>query len=122
VNENTHDTGESTIGGQVPTTGATVRHNARGSGGRFKPRESRIVGPLNKPEGPGGIDNVSGRFIPGVRNNAQLHDYERMTVTTTRPVYEARDWSQGVHPDRKSHDGVREFGSYVNHLLDCPGC
>ena len=85
--EDTHDPGADRYfdgppivdsSGSVKVVGSTVRRN-RDPGGRWKPRESRIVGPLNKPTGPGGIDTVTGGWIPGVRDNSQLHDLERVT-------------------------------------------
>ena len=113
------------LSGETPTIGATVRlAQRRDALGRFKPRANRLVGPLGPPGGvgPGGIDAVTGRWISGVRNSAQLHDWDRVHAVTTRPYFEVPDYSWGVDPARKSHDAAAEAHAYVNHRLSCPIC
>lgn len=128
--EDTHDPGADRYfdgppivdsSGSVKVVGSTVRRN-RDPGGRWKPRESRIVGPLNKPTGPGGIDTVTGGWIPGVRDNSQLHDLERVHAVTTSPYYDVPDRSGNVPPERKSHDHVHRKQQALNEILDCPAC
>ena len=94
-------------------------------------RRPELVGPLNKPTGPGGRDSVTGAWIPGVRNNAQLHDLERVHAVTTRPQYHSPDYGWGTDLARKSHDGLGEAEQLLNHHLgahhpvpsaDCPLC
>jgi hypothetical protein len=109
------------VSGQMPTIGATMRHQERGSGGRFKPREPRIVGPLNQPSGRGGFDSVTGEFRPGVRDNSQLHDYERTHFVEARQMrFVAPEWGRGVDPARKSHDGSDRAHDLLNHAMTCP--
>jgi hypothetical protein len=73
------------VSGEVETVGDTVRHTERGDQGRFVPRRSTQVGALGPPggTGPGGVDSVSGKHIPGVANNAVLFrdpmNWERIT-------------------------------------------
>lgn len=109
------------VSGSVPMVGST-RHNSRGSGGKFKPKQNRIVGPLGPAGGvgDGGIDAVTGRHVGG-RNHAVLHDLERVHAVTTRPHFEVPDWSRGVDPDRKSHD-YRDREQGLNHILGCRTC
>jgi hypothetical protein len=101
----------------------TDKHSERGAGGRFKAREARIVGPLNQPTGPGGIDTTTGRWIPGVRNNAQLHDLDRVHAVDSRQLrYQAPDYSRDVADDRKTHDRVHANEEFIQHVLGCPAC
>ena len=94
--EDTHDPGADRYfdgppivdsSGSVKVVGSTIRRN-RDPGGRWKPRESRIVGPLNKPTGPGGIDTVTGGWIPGsgiTRSSMTSNGFtrSRRALTTT---------------------------------------
>jgi hypothetical protein len=106
------------LSGETPTVGATVRPaQSRDAFGRFAARKAREVGPLGPAGGvgPGGIDTVTGRFIPGVRNHAQLHDLE----ATTGRYHEARVWGRAGDP-RRSHDGAAEAHDVINHVMTCP--
>ena len=100
-----------------PMTGSTIRHNEREKGGKFRAREARIVGPLNKPSGPGGFDSVTGEFIPGVRRNDRLHDMERVTAS---PYFTSPDYSRGVAEERKSHRGAEGAHELLNWFLTSP--
>lgn len=111
------------ISGSVKTVNNYVRPaQSRSAVGRFRPRASRIVGPLGPPggSGPGGIDTVTGHWIPGVRNMAQTHDLERVHAVTESPYFEVKDYSAGVHPMRKSHAGSYEVQALANHAMSCP--
>jgi hypothetical protein len=130
MNEQTHNAGESRMGTDIPfedvsavsTVDATRRPRQRDGRGRFARREARMVGPLGPAGGvgDGGVDAVTGRWISGVRNNAVLHDFERVHEVTTRPVYEFPDWSGGADPVRRSHAGAAEAHALANHFLTCP--
>jgi hypothetical protein len=136
VNDEVIRPGEQTVGpsgppienvsGSVKLVGST-RHSQRGAGGKFKPRESRIVGPLNKPSGSGGYDAIVGYrpegWIPNVRDNSQLHDLERgRAVDSGRLHYQVRNWGGNADLDRRSHTGSAEAHMMLNHVLDCPAC
>jgi hypothetical protein len=111
------------ISGSVKTVNNYVRPaQPRGAGGRFSPRQNRIIGPLGPPGGVGngGVDVTTGRFIPGVADHAQLHDLERVHSVTASPYYEVPDWSGGVHPMRKSHAGSADVQALANHAMSCP--
>jgi hypothetical protein len=123
-NERVTNPGEPVVGGNVPvrnlsgetpTVGATVKPRQRDSRGRYRVREARLVGPLTRPEGPGGIDSVTGQWVPGVRNNAQLHDLERVHAVASYPYYQVPDFSPGRARD------VREQERFTNRILDCGG-
>ena len=79
------------VSGSVKTVGSTTRHTERGALGRFVPRHgSAEVRPLSQPAGPGGIDAVTGQFIPGVqRNDVLFRDPGEFEAVH----YVARDWS-----------------------------
>jgi hypothetical protein len=113
------------LSGETKTVGATVRPRQRDGRGRFKAREPRLVRPLSHPEGPGGYDAVVGirpeGWIPGVRDNSQLHDLDRIRGHQN-PQYVVRDWSGGYLPERRSNDHVRAMESDINHRSDCPFC
>ena len=97
------------VSGSVRTVNNFVRPaQPRGALGRWKPRAAREVGPLGQPggTGPGGVDTVTGQWIPGAADHAQLHDLERVHTVTTKPYYVAPDWSQDVEESRKSHRGA----------------
>jgi hypothetical protein len=85
------------VSGETPTVAATTRHFDRGAGGKFRPRQNRIVGPLGPPggSGPGGVDAVTGRHIPGLQDRSQLHDLERVKACAN-PYYEVPDYSGGL--------------------------
>lgn len=109
------------ISGSVRVVGSTVRHTARGAGGKFKPREPRIAGPLNKPTGSGGVDSVTGQWIPGVRDNAQLHDLQRVHAIDSRQLrFEAKDYPAGTDPIRASNEGSTEVQALANHAIMNP--
>ena len=120
------------VSGEVRMVNNTVRPaQSRDATGKWKPRESRIIGPLNVPSGPGGVDAVTGRWIPGVRNNAQLHDWERTHAVTTSPYFSTPDWGESVPMERKSNAGLMAAEQRLNHHLgshhevpsaDCPDC
>jgi hypothetical protein len=111
------------VSGSVRTIGATVRHNSRGAQGKFKPRQNRIVGPLGPPggTGPGGVDSVTGQWVPGIQDRSQLHDLERVAACRN-PYFQVPDYSAGVDPARKSHDGAAEAHAVINHVMSCPAC
>jgi hypothetical protein len=104
------------------TVGPT-RRLARDPRGRWKPRESKIVGPLNKPTGAGGIDTVTGQWIPGVRDNSQLNDVGRVhEIAAGRQYFESPDYSGNVDPERKSntHGSLRD--ALISHVMGCAAC
>src|SRR5215472_3833038 len=80
------------LSGETKVIGSTTRHNERTNDGRFARRGSTQVRPLPKPEGEGGIDAVTGRWIPGVRNQAVLFRSDALDGDT---VHIAKDWSNG---------------------------
>jgi|HubBroStandDraft_6_1064221.scaffolds.fasta_scaffold93437_3 hypothetical protein len=110
------------VSGSVGTVGDTVRPaQHRDTSGRYRTREPRLTGRLNQPEGKGGIDTVTGQWIPGVRDNSQLHDYERThAIDSGQMRFEVPDYSAGVHPTRKSHAGSEHVQGLANLAMTCP--
>ena len=109
------------LSGSVKTIGSTRRYN-RDPGGRFAIRKQAEVGPLGPPGGvgPGGLDTVTGHWIPGVKNNSQSHDWERVHAVSVAPYYTVPNFSG--HPPvsaqfASAYDGLSHAG------LDlCPTC
>lgn len=109
------------VSGETPTLGASIRHTERGAGGKFKAREPRITGPLNKPTGPGGIDAVTGQWISGVRDNSQLHDLERVHAVSSRQMrHEPHNGVRASDSPRHSNAGFDEVQGFANHAMSCP--
>jgi hypothetical protein len=110
------------VSGSVRTVGDTVRPaQHRDTSGRYRAREPRLTGRLNHPEGKGGIDAVTGQWIPAVRDNSQLHDMDRVHAISSRQMQcVPPDWSRGVDPVRKSHAGSAAAHDLLNHMLSCP--
>jgi hypothetical protein len=111
------------ISGQTPTIGATVRPaQHRDTSGRYRAREPRLVGPYQRrPEGRGGIDSVTAEFRAGELDRSQLFDWDRTHAVSSRQMrYEVKDYSAGVDPARKSHEGSDSAHDLLNHAMSCP--
>lgn len=109
-------------GGSVRTVGDTIRPaQHRDTSGRYRAREPRLTGRLNQPEGRGGIDAVTGQWIPGVRDNSQLHDMDRVHAISSRQMQcVPPDYSAGVDPVRKSHAGSEQVQALANEAMSNP--
>jgi hypothetical protein len=111
--------GKPTIGDNIPfhnVSGETrvlgsTRHSMRGPDGRWKPRASRLVGPLGPAGGvgPGGVDSVTRRWISGVRDNSVKMSTDPINPDRIHQV--GPDWS-GYAPISAQLDD----GSYPHHL------
>ena len=140
LQEDVHDPGSATVGLASSTTSnlpalnvsaegdptkdaPRTRHAVRDVQGRFKPRGSRLVGPLGPPggAGPGGVDTVTGRWIPGVRNGAQLQDLERVhEISANAAPYRSFDALQAL---QDQSDGIADAAivssAVRQHARDC---
>jgi hypothetical protein len=96
------------VSGEVETIGDTTRHVERGEFGRFARKGSTQVRPLPMPDGPGGIDVTTGRWIAGVRRNDVLF---RDRLSWDRVTHDTLDYSG--HPAISS---MLDTGEYPFHL------
>jgi hypothetical protein len=69
-------------------------------------------------DGFGGVETVTGRFIPNVRNNA----YVIHPDSGPRELPEPPDYSAGVDPARKTWVGQQAAQDELNYRLSSPGC
>jgi hypothetical protein len=103
------------VSGSVPTIGSTRRYNRDPGSGQFLPHRRAVMA-----DGYGGIETVTGTFLPGVRNSAYLVHPDRLDGSGEQP--DAPDYSAAVHPARKSHAGSARAHDLLNHVLSCPSC
>jgi hypothetical protein len=68
-------------------------------------------------DGYGGVETVTGAFMPDVRNHALLRHPDRATPLPVTP-----DYSYMVSEARKSHAGFHAAQDDLNHRLSCPTC
>lgn len=115
IHEDVHDAGADTmssgppvvnVSGQVKMTGSTTRQS-RGPRGRFKRRATTLIRGLDRDD--------SNRD----RDNSVLF---RDPLDQEEVHHIAPDYSRGVDPRRKSHEGSAEVENMVRHVMSCPAC
>lgn len=107
------------LSGDVKTIGATLRHNERGSDGRWSPRAARLIRPLDEPTGPGWVrETVTGQMMRGEDRSVLM----RNPMEFEQIHHVSPDYSRYVEPGRKSNAGLVPAQDALNHVVSCPSC